>query len=80
MFIVALFKIAKVQKQPWASLVSQTVKNLSAMQETWVQSLDWENTLEKDMATTPVFLPGESLWTEETGRLQTMGSQRFVHD
>jgi len=60
--------------------VAQTVKNLSAMQETWVQSLDWENTLEKDMATTPVFLPGESLWTEETDRLQTMGSQRFVHD
>ena len=35
----------------WASLVAQTVKNLSAMQETWVQSLGWEDPLEEDMAT-----------------------------
>ena len=35
------------------------VKNLPAMQETWVQSLDWEDPLEKGMATPPVFLPGE---------------------
>ena len=34
----------------WASLVAQTVKNLPAMQETWVQSLDWEDSLEKEMA------------------------------
>ena len=34
----------------WASLVAQAVKNLPAMQETWVQSLDWEDSLEKDMA------------------------------
>ena len=59
MFIVALFKIAKVQKQPWASLVAQTVKNLSAMQETWVQSLDWEDPLGREWQPTPVFLPGE---------------------
>ena len=38
-----------------ASLVAQLVKNLPAMQETWVQSLDWEDPLEKGMATTPVF-------------------------
>jgi len=43
-----------------ASLVVQMVKNLPAMQETWVQSLGWENPLEKEMATTPVFLPGKS--------------------
>ena len=42
-----------------ASLVAQKVKNLPAMQETWDQSLDWEEPLEKGMATTPVFLPGE---------------------
>ena len=42
-----------------ASLVAQTVKNLPAVQETWVQSLDWEDPLEEGMATTPVFLPGE---------------------
>ena len=35
----------------WASLVTQTVKNLPAMQETWVGSLDWEDPLEEDMAT-----------------------------
>ena len=43
----------------WASLVAQMVKNLSAMQEAWVQSLDWEDALEKGMATSQVFLPGE---------------------
>ena len=44
----------------WASLVAQTVKNLPAMWETRVPSLDWENSLEKEMATPLVFLPGES--------------------
>ena len=43
----------------WASLVTQLVKNLPAMQETWVQSLDWEDPLEKGKAPTPVFWPGE---------------------
>ena len=43
-----------------ASLVAQTVKNLPAMQETQVQSLGWEDPLEKGMATAPVFLSGES--------------------
>ena len=43
-----------------ASLIAQLVKNLSAMQETWVQYLGQEDTLENKMATTPVFLPGES--------------------
>ena len=45
---------------PWASLVAQRVKCLPAMQETRVQSLGWEDALEKAMAPTPVFLPGES--------------------
>ena len=40
--------------------MAQKVKNLPAMQEAWVQSLGWEDTLEKQMATTPVFLPGKS--------------------
>ena len=43
-----------------ASLVAQTIKNLSAMQETRVRSLGWEDALEKEMAATPVFLPGKS--------------------
>ena len=44
------------------------------------QSRDWEDLLEKEMATHPVFLPGESPWTEEPGRLQSMGLQRVRHD
>ena len=42
------------------SLVAQMEKHLSAVQETWVRFLGWEDPLEKGMATTPVFLPGES--------------------
>ena len=53
------------------------VKNLPAMQETCVRSLGWEEPLEED---TPVFLPGESPWTEEPGGLQSMGSQRVRHN
>ena len=41
-------------------LVAQTVKNLPAMQETWVQYLGWADPLEKEMATTPIFLLGKS--------------------
>ena len=43
-----------------ALLVAQTIKNLPAMQETWVQSLSWEYPLEKRMQSTPAFLPGKS--------------------
>ena len=43
-----------------ASLVVQRLKRLPGMQETWVQSLGWEDSLEKEMATPPVLLPGES--------------------
>ena len=42
-----------------ASLVAQTVKNLPAMRETWLQSLSREDPLEKEMTTTPLFMPGE---------------------
>ena len=61
----------------WASLVAQVVKNLTAMQETWVLSLGWEDPLEEG---SPVFLSGESPWTEEPSRLQSMGSQRVRHN
>ena len=64
----------------WASLVAQMIKNPPAMWETWVRSLDWKNPLEEGMGTTPVFLPGESSWTEEPGGLQSLGSQRVRHD
>ena len=58
-----------------ASLVAQSVKNLPAMQETWVRSLGWEDALEKEMATHSSILAWEILWTEEPGGLQCMGSQ-----
>ena len=63
-----------------ASLVVQTVKNLPAMQETWIQSLGWEDPLEKGMATHSSILTWTILWTEEPGMLQFMGSQRVRHD
>ena len=50
------------------------------MQETWVQSLGQEDPLEKDMATHSSILAWEIPWAEETGRLQSMGSQRVKHD
>ena len=43
----------------WASLLAQTVKNPPVMWETWIGFLGWEDPLEKEMATNPVFLPGE---------------------
>ena len=56
------------------------VKNLPAMWETWVRTLGWEDRLEKGMATSPVFLPGESPRTEEPGGLQSTGLQIVGHD
>ena len=50
----------ELSKNPWASLVVQLVKNLPAMQETWVRFLGWEDPLEKEMATHSSSLPGES--------------------
>ena len=54
--------------------ISQTVKNLPSMQETRVQSLDWEHPLEKGMVTHSSILAWKISWTEETGGLQSMGS------
>ena len=62
------------------SLGAQTVKNLPAMHETWVRSLDWEDPLEEGTQRTPVFLPGECPWTEEPGRLWSRRSQRAGHN
>ena len=62
------------------SLVAQTVKRLSTMWETWVQSLGWEDPLEKEMAIHSSTIAWKTPWTEEPGRLQSMGSQRVVHD
>ena len=66
----------------WASLVAQKVNNLPAMWDCtlgldpWVGKIPWRRAWQS----TPVFLPGESPWTEETGGLLSMGSQRVVRD
>ena len=65
---------------PWASLVTQTVKRLPVVQETWVQSLGREDLLEKEMATHSTTLAWKIPSTEKPGRLQSMGSQRVRHD
>ena len=62
-----------------ASLVTQLVKNPSAMQEIKIRSLGGENPLEKEMAIHSSILAWKILWTEEPGGLQSMGSQRVRH-
>ena len=56
------------------------VKRLPAVRETQVQSLGWEDSLEKEMATHSSILAWKISWTEEPGRLPSMGSQRVGHD
>ena len=62
------------------SLVAQMVQNLPVMQETQVQALGWEDPLEKGMATHSGILTWRIPWTEEHGRLQSMGLQRVRHN
>ena len=57
-------------------MVAQTVKNPPAMQEIWVGKISWRRAWQP----TPLFLPGESPWTEEPGGLQSIGSQNVRHD
>ena len=61
-------------------MVAQMIKNLLAMWETLVQSLVWEDPLEKGMATHSGILAWIIPWTEESGKLQSMGLQRVRHD
>ena len=63
-----------------ASVVAQLVKNLLAVQETQVQSLGREDLVEKEVAPHSSILAWETPWTEETGGLQSMGSQRIRRD
>ena len=64
----------------WTSLVAQMVKNLPTIWETWVKSMGWEDLLEKGMATHSSVLAWRISWTEESGGLQCMGSQRVGHN
>jgi len=63
-----------------ASLVAQMVKNLPAMQETWVRSLSWEDPVEKEMASHFSILSWKIPWAEEPDGLQSMVSQRVGHN
>ena len=74
--IIQILTAGKVQR----GLVAQTVKCVPAMWETQVQSLGWEDPLEKEMATHSSILAWKIPWTEELGRLQSMGLQRVRHD
>ena len=62
------------------SLVAQMVKRLSTMWETRVRSLGWDDHLEKEMAIHSSTIAWKIPWTEEPGRLQSMGSQRVGHN
>ena len=61
------------------SLVAHMLKNLPTVWETQVQSLSWEDPLEKGIATHSSILAWRVPWTEEPGGLQSMGSQRVRH-
>ena len=65
----------QIEHTIWASLVDQMVKHLLAMWEIWVRSLRQEDPLEKEMATNSSTLAWKIPWTEDPGRLQSMGSQ-----
>ena len=72
---VANLTVGEVYQVLGASLVAQMVKNLPAMQETQVGYLGGEDPLEKGMATHSSILAWRIPWTEEAGRLQSMGPQ-----
>ena len=67
-------------KRNGSSLVAQMAKCLPTAWETQVQSLDWKDPVEKEMATHSSTLAWKIPWTEEPGRLQSMGSQRVGHN
>ena len=69
-----------LQNLSYSFLLAQTVKNLLAMQETWVRALGQEDPLEKGMDTHSSILAWRIPWTEEPGGLQSMGSQRVGHN
>ena len=73
------FKFNHVPFVLWASLVAQMVKRLSAVQETQVQSLGWEDTLEEEMVAHSSILAWKIPWMAEPGRLLSMGLQRVRH-
>ena len=79
-FITSAFFSYKDQiREGRASLVAQRLKHLPPMRETRVQSLGWEELLEKEMVTHSRILAWRIPWTEKPGRLQSTGLQRVGH-
>ena len=72
--------IVSTVQQSELAMVAQRLKRLPVMWETQVQSLGWEDSLEKEMATHSSVLAWRIPWTEEPGWLQSMGSQRVGHN
>ena len=70
-----IMQLSRIRGAKGASPVAQTVSNPPEMQEIWIQSLGWEDPLEKEMATHSSILALRIPWTEESGRLQSMGFQ-----
>ena len=79
-WLVNIFRFVNGLSYVRASLVVQMVKNPSAMQETLVQSLGWENLLEEGMAIHSSILAWRILWTEKPGGLLSIGSHRVGHN
>ena len=76
LIIILNVLIVRTHIYSMASLIAQSVKNLPAVHETWVEFLGWEDPLEKEMATHSSILAWRIPWTEEPGGLQSMGSQK----
>ena len=74
--IITSFNLSTLAFMSMSSLVSQMVKNLPVIRETWVQSLGWEDPLEKGMATHSSILAWRISWAEEPGMLQSIGLQK----
>ena len=75
------FALIHIKSQMWASLMAQEVNNPLVMQETqktWVWSLSWDDTLEEGMTTHSSILAWRIPWTEEPGRLSSIGSQSWT--
>ena len=77
---ITVLLFACIPIQNLTALVAQMVRHLPIMWETWVQSLGWEDLLEKEMATHSSILAWKIPWMEDPGRLQSMGSQRVGHN
>ena len=80
MFIEHFISIIITSAPPQTSLVAQTAKCLPIMWKMQVQSLDWEDPLETEMATHSSTLAWKIPWMEDPGRLQSVGSQRVGQD